>query len=129
MSLQAQLNNFLNTAIEIFFNKIIYNFKIKKTLSLLNYNQSTINNPSNKRLEYCAEAEKAIVFANAKAKIYYNARYILLILNSKDKIYLRLNYRYQLSEKSNRKILSQQCESFLVRKRVERLAYKLELFF
>ncbi len=104
------------------FNKVIYNFKIKKTLSLLNYGQSIINDLSNKRLEYRAEAEKAIVFANAKAKIYYNARYILLMLNSENKIYLRLNYKYQLSEKSNRKILSQQCELFLVRKRVERLA-------
>lgn len=125
--MQAQLNNFSNIAIKMFLNKIIYSFKIKKTRSLLNYNQSIINDLFNKRFKYCVEIEKAIAFANVKAKIYYNTRYILLILNLENKTYLRLNYNYQLSRKSNCKILSQRCNLFLIKKRVKHLVYKLEL--
>ncbi len=108
-------------------NKIIYKFKIKKTLFLLNYDKFITNNLFNKRFKYCIEIKNAIVFANIKVKIYYNLRHTSLLLNSKDKTYLKLNYDYQLLNKFNRKIFSQQCDSFIIKKRVERLAYKLKL--
>lgn len=113
--LQKQLNNNLNVAIDLASNKIIYEYKIKEALFLL-YNDhsitlhndyfTTIANISYRRLKFRVEAIDAIAFVNAKTKIYYDARHQFLLLNSSDKAYLRLNYKYYLLDKLSKKILS-----------------------
>jgi len=50
-------------------NKVIYNFKIKKTLLLLYNSKLMRDNIVNKRLEYRAKVVDVTTFANAKAKI------------------------------------------------------------
>jgi len=58
-------------------------------------------------LEFCVEIIDAAIFVNAKTKIYYNAKHYLLLLNLNNKIYLRLNYKYYLLKKLNKKVLLQ----------------------
>ena len=128
-ALQTQLNNSSNSTTRLSLNEIIYDFKIKNSLSLLHLDsiESMMNDITQRRLKYRVEAIDATAFANTKAKIYYDARYTSLLLNSDDKAYLRLNHDYQLSEKSNRKLSPQRCGSFLVKRRVERLTYELKI--
>lgn len=125
--MQTQLNNNSNVATKIASNKVIYDFKIKKTFLLLYNDNSTRNNIVKKCLKYCIEVVDVIVFANAKAKIYYNTRHILLIFRSNNCVYLRLNYNYYLLDKSSKKTLSQRCKSFLIKKRIDCLVYLLKL--
>lgn len=125
--MQAQLNNNFNIFTKILSNKIVYSFKIKKILSLLYSDNSTQNNIVNKRLKYCAKVANAILFANIKTKIYYNTRYMLLILRLDDCVYLRLNYSYYLFDRSSKKMLLQRCDLFLIKKRIDCLAYFLKL--
>ena len=75
-------------------------------------------NIAEKRLEYAQEAADATSFANAKAKIYYDARHKPLLLKEDG---------YQLPGKLNKKLRNQRTGPFLIKKRVGRLAYELEL--
>ncbi len=113
---------------------MIYKFKIKKTLFLLHDDYSItlhddhfILNIFSKRLEFRVETIDATIFVNAKTKIYYDAKHYSLLLNLNDKIYLRLNYEYHLFKKLSKKVLSQRCDSFLMKKRVNHFVYLLEL--
>ncbi len=77
------------------FNEVIYNFKIKKTLTLLhNLNKFVTKNLTQRRLKYRVEVIKAIVFINVKIKMYYDLRYVSLIMRLNKKTYLKLNYDY-----------------------------------
>lgn len=129
--LQTQLNNNLNIATRSLSTKIIYDFKIKKALLLLYdcFVELIINNLSNCCLEYYVKASEVIAFANAKNKIYYNVCYISLIIRSSKKAYLKLNYKYQLFDKLNKKLFLQQCDLFLIKRRIGQLAYELKLCF
>ena len=42
-------------------------------------------------------------------------------------MYLRLHYNYKLLDRFNRKMFNQRCESFIVKQRVKRLTYELNL--
>ena len=86
-----------------------------------------IENIAQQRLKYQIEIVDATTFVNVKATIYYDSRHTFLMLRSKNKTYLRLNHDYQLFEKFNRKISSQRCDSFIVKKRIDRLTYELSL--
>ena len=126
-SLQAQLNNSPNAATGLSPNEVVYGFKTKETLSLLHNGQPTVENISNKRLEFRLEAADATSFANAKAKLYYDARHVPLKLKAGDHAYLRLNHGYQLPGRPNKKVSPQRCGPFLVKRRIGRLAYELQL--
>ena len=128
-SLQAQLNNSPNAATGLSPNEIIYGFKVKEALSLLNTSGKPITEDlAQRRLEYRAEAAEATAFANAKAKVYYDARHIPLMMRpGVDKAYLKLNQGYQLPGKPNRKVSPQRCGPFPIKRRVGRLAYELDL--
>ena len=124
-SLQAQLNNSANAATGISPNEIIYGFKVREALTTLSAEQAA-DLPA-QRLEYRQEAVDATAFANAKAKIYYDARHTPLLLNAGGYAYLRLNHGYRSPSKPNKKLSQQRCGPFLVKKRVGRLAYELDL--
>ena len=124
-SLQAQMNNSANAATGLSPNEIIYGFKVREALTTLSADQA-VDLPA-QRLEYQREAADATAFANAKAKIYYDARHTPLLLNAGDYAYLRLNHGYRLPSKPNKKLSQQRCGPFLVKKRVGRLAYELDL--
>ena len=78
-------------------------------------------------MKYQREIVDAIDFVAAKVKVYYNARHTFILLRSNEKTYLQLNKDYKLFDKFNSKFFQQQCESFKIFERVERLAYKLKL--
>lgn len=90
-TLQAQLNNSPNAATGMSPNEVVYGFKVKEALSLLHDGSPTRDDIVNKRLEYRAEAADATSFANAEAKVYYDARHTPLMLRPSDRVYLRLN--------------------------------------
>lgn len=82
----------------------------------------------NKRLKYRIKIVNVISFINVKSKIYYDVRYTSLMLRFNNCAYLRFNYDYYLFDKLNRKMLSQRCDLFLVKRRINRLIYELKLF-
>ena len=82
---------------------------------------------SEDRFIFRKEAADATSFANAKAKIYYDIRHTPLLMKPGDFAYLTLNRGYRLPSQPNRKLSQQRCGPFLVKRRVDRLAYELEL--
>ena len=107
-----------------------YDFKVNEAISLLQHEtKQFITDLFEKCLKYRVKVADVTVFVNAKIKIYYNARHQSLMLKFENRVYLRLNQKYHLSGKFNKKISLQRCGSFLIKKRIERLAYLLKLFF
>ena len=125
--MQTQLNNSLNVNIELTSNEINYEFKIKEVIFLLNNQQSMTNNLIDRRLKHRTKIAETTMFVIIKVKIYYDARHTSLLIQLDDKAYLRLHHKYQLFEKSNRKLSLQRCESFFIKRRVDRLTYELKL--
>ena len=130
-SIQSRLNNSLNASTELCFNEIIYEFKIRNCLSSLNNTSDTdISSKalSEMRLLYRKKIADAISFANASMKIYYDVKHVSLLLKSENKTYLRLHKKYSLSNNHSKKLSTQRCDSFIIKRRVERLVYELKLF-
>ena len=127
-TLQAQLNNSFNTATKLAPNEIVYEFKTKELIAAVDAKVDNIpDNILNRRLKYQRETADATVFAQAKAKIYYDVKHQPILFHSENKVYLRLYHEYQLPDRFNRKMFNQRCESFTVKRRVGRLAYELKL--
>ena len=124
-ALQAQLNNSPNASTGLSPNETIYGFKVRESTSTLRPHLPP--DVATTRLEFRQEAKDAISYANARMKVYYDARHVPLLLNPGDQAYLRLHKGYNLPAKPNRKLSDQRCGPFLVKKRVGRLAYELEL--
>ena len=123
-TLQTQLNNALNVAIDLSVNEINYNFKIRDALFNF-FVAPTAVNLSTQRLKYRQKIVDVTTFANVKIKIYYDARHTSLLFKTKNYAYLRLHHKYQLSTRLNKKISQQRCDSFFVKKQVDRLTYEL----
>ena len=124
--IQSQLNNSSNASIELASNEIIYDFKVRDTISTFNQRNLSEKSATDKRKKYQAEANDAIAFANVKMKIYYDFKHKSLLLKSKKKTYFRLNKDYKLFD-HHKKLSQQKCEFFLIKKRVNRLTYELKL--
>ena len=120
--LQAQLNNFSNAFTKRSSNEIVYDFKMRKII----FRTSFMKNISEFRLEHRQNATNAIFFANAHMKIRYDVRHKSLLLHFEDKVYLRLHKEYEIIEQ-HKKLSNQRCESFLVKRRVDRFAYELDI--
>ena len=129
-SLQTQFNNFSNSIIDQFSNDIIYEFKIRETLTLnlSTTNSSTTDSFSKLRMKNRQKAVDAISFVNAHMKIRYDSRHKSLFFRSSDKIFLRLHRDYEINEQ-HKKLDNQRCESFLIKRCVDRLTYELNIFF
>ena len=111
--------------IDLSFFQINYDFKVRETLTTLFFDQ--VIDLSAQRLEYRQKIVDVIAFVNVKVKIYYHARHTSLLLKIENYAYLRLHHGYRLFSKLERKICQQRCESFLVKRSIERLVYELEL--
>ena len=125
-SLQAQLNNVVNAFIELLFNNVIYDFRVKKFIFVVKF-QNISKNIFQQRLKYQRETIDVIVFVNAKIKMYYDALHQSIFFRFDDRVYFRLHQKYQLSNCSNKKMFNQRCEFFIVKRRVDRLTYELKL--
>lgn len=134
-ALQTCLNNADFVITETSSNEQLYDFKVRDVLSTLIISDLFANkllaksskNLADKRLIYAKKIADATFFVNAKTKIYYDARHKFLLLKFNDKIYLKLHHEYILSEKNNKKLNNQRTESFYVKRRVNKLAYELNL--
>ena len=60
-------------------------------------------------------------------KNYYNKYYILLLLNFRDLIMLKLHHEYHISDIKNKKLFIQQVDCFSIKQQVSSLAYELKL--
>jgi len=92
---------------------------------LLHQNQF-ITNFASKCSKYCIKTIDTIACVNIEAKVYYNARYISLILKSNNYAYLRFNYNYYLLRQFSCKFSLKRCNLFLVKQYIEQLVYKLK---
>jgi hypothetical protein len=132
--IQASLNNSSNAAIDLSSNEITYEFKIKDTLFCLiaekiknTFRFKILNLLNQIRLRNRQKATNVVFFANVKVKIIHDRRHKSLFLNSEKKTFLRLHKEYNLSEVINRKLSQQRCDSFTMKRRVEQLAYELDI--
>ena len=129
--LQIQFNNSFNVVIDLLFNEVVYEFKIKKfILTLISIDFIERDESKfivNRRMKYRQKTVVVIAFANAKAKIYYDARHQSFMFNAENRVYFRLHHEYILFEHFNRKMFNQRYESFLIKRRVDRLIYEFDL--
>ena len=127
-SIQAQLNNSLNTVIDLVSNEMIYDFKIRDALfNITKINTVNAQDLSIQPLKYQQKTIDAIVFATTKVKIYYDVKHTSIFFKKDEYAYLRFNKEYKLSKRFNSKFSQQRCEFFKILQRVERLTYKLNL--
>ena len=68
------MNNFFNVVIELSLNKIVYNFKIRKLIFVIDF-QKISKIIFEQRLKYQREVVNVIVFVNIKAKVYYDIKH------------------------------------------------------
>ena len=110
MILQTQLNNFFNVVIDLLFNKVVYEFKIRKFIStFVNVNFNEIDESKfivNRRIKYKQKTIVVIAFVNVKTKVYYNTRHQSLIFNFENRVYFRLHHEYILFEHFNKKMFN-----------------------
>ncbi len=79
------------------------------------------------RLRNRQEAVDAVFFVNVKVKILHDKRHKSLFLKSEKKTFLRLHKEYNLPEIINKKLSQQRCDLFIIKRRVDRLVYELDL--
>ena len=123
-SFQSQLNNFSNASIDLSSNEIIYEFRVREALFMKI--STSIEDISKNRLRNRQKTADAISFVNAHMKIRYDVKHKSLLLQSEDKVYLRLHKNYEIANQ-HKKLNNQRCESFLIKRRVDRLAYELNI--
>lgn len=68
-----------------------------------------------------------IIFVNVKMKFQYDNKHIIFLLKSSDKVFLKFHVDYILFGKHNKKFFQQRCESFIIKRRIDRLTYELNL--
>ena len=132
---QIMMNNFQNVIIEFFFHEILYEFKILKTVNLLN-NEQTRKRIENENPFTAMKDEKnmlrknffdAINFAQTMQKIRYDVKHKKLTLKKRNKIFFKLYKNYIQSDLNNCKFDEQCVDSISVLIKVEKLVYKLNI--
>ena len=142
LALQFAFNNAINSSIEKISNEICYEFKIQEVIFTIAesfmFTKSRFENLNIKtkkqlkhietiKVRYCQEATNVCSYASLKLKIRYDSLHVSFLLKLKDKVFLRLHRDYSLFEKHNKKFFNQRCDSFLVKRRIDRLVYELDL--
>ena len=132
--------------------EVIYEFKVKKSLNMLEAIPSQTSDQSNiiasvmkttpaKAFRRSFKAPETIIdyrpaytntkdtldFVSMKIKNYYDAHHQSMFFKERDLVKLRLHRGYRLSETVSSKLRPQFAEPFKVMKRIERLAYRLQL--
>ncbi len=73
------------------------------------------------------EVSHVIDFVNGRSKIVFDFKHKSLAFNIDDKVYLRLHREYFLLEKNNLKLINQRFESYVIKRKVDNVAYELKL--
>ena len=136
--LQFNLNNNVHVVIEKSLNQIVIDFQLKEIMIAVimsfalrqSSNTTTIVAKSKfekNRFVFQKEIDDVIAFVVAKSKILYDKKHQFLKFNFDDKTYLRFHHEYSLSSQINVKLFNQRIESFLIKRRIDKLAYELNL--
>ncbi len=125
ISLQANFNNFTFISTDKSSNEIVYDFRTTN-ISLLINSEDHFNYTTKWSINVFETAD-AITFARVKMKTWYDHKHKSMTLRVKDYAFLQLHHDYHLSDYSSKKLSQQYCDSFLIVKWVEKLAYELEL--
>ena len=139
-TLQFRSNNSLNVVIELTFNEIIYDFKVREVMTVVVFSFQQIIDDNlfivifdikskfeTNRFQYQKKVDDVTSYVNVKIKIMYDSRHQFLLFNSNDKTFLRLHRDYNLFDNSRFKLSNQRCDSFIVKRRINRLAYELDI--
>ena len=135
LMIQTNLNNSFNAIIELIFNELMYDFRMKNRLIAISKkidekfmtNEIFKNFLNATRLRMRQKTADAVTFENVKTKLIHDKRYKLLFMKKRNKTYLKLHKKYKLLKVINSKFSNQRCESFLIKRRVNRLTYELKL--
>ena len=98
--------------------------KIKKELENSKKLKKMLNET---RFKNRQETIDVVMFVNVKFKKIFDKKHKSLMLQSREKVFLKLNKNYKLSKKINLKLSQQKNDFFTIKKRVEKNAYELEL--
>jgi hypothetical protein len=124
--IQSFMNNSSNTFTKLSFNEILYDFKVAKSLNLLN-DCNSFTKLKEKRKMFRSEVEQAIIFANASMKIRHDRKKKSLNLKLDDLIYVKFHKDYTQSDLINRKFSKQRLRSVKILKKIEKLVYRLKI--
>ncbi len=133
--IQTSMNNSSNVFIELSSNELTYEFKVRNTLFALFIFENFKNTSTSKilqilektRLRNRQKAIDAVFFVNVKVKVLHDKRHKSLFLKAEEKTFLQLHKDYNLFEIINKKFSQQRCDFFIIKRRVERLTYELDL--
>ena len=123
------MNNASNAIIDRSFNEIMYEFKLRDVLIALIRKFIKIDDVDFECFRHQRKAIDVISYVMIKIKIMYDARHILLLFKSNDKVFLRLHKKHTLFNKLNIKLFNQRVDSFFIKRRIERLIYELNFSF
>ncbi len=137
LSIQTTMNNFVNAFTKLSSHEIIYEFKILKSLNLLNdvkkaenaCDDNSLTILKKERIILRKKIEEVIIFANAIMKIKYDSIKTTLNLNKEDLVYLKLHKKYNQSNISNKKFSKQRLNFVKILNKIERFVYKLNISF
>ena len=96
---------------------------------IVNRIETKRKNRSISRFELVLFRDVIMFFVNAQIKFRYDNKHKSLMLKVDDMIYLRFYKNYSLFNKFIKKLNNQYVEFFLVKQRINRLIYELDLFF
>jgi hypothetical protein len=127
--IQFILNNSTNAFIEVIFNELFYEFKIAKSLNLLERldDENLTTSIEHERNVLKKQTKKTIVFVNANMKIRYDSTRTSLDLNVEDSIFLKFHKDYNQSDLTNWKFSKQRLESIKMLEKIEKLIYRLDI--
>ena len=134
--IQIIINNSINASTKIFFNEILYDFKILKTIDFLNNDLTKARADDEnfaiiikkKRFRLRKKIEKSIFFAQIMTKLRYDSKHNSLKLKKKNKVFIRLHKEYIQSNLKNKKFNKQRVDSIIIFEKIDRLIYKLNIF-
>jgi hypothetical protein len=126
-ALQWNLNNAYASAVKASPHELLYGFQPADPLQALSKPSETEAKDIPVLRDYLRQdAELAMDFAAARAKRRYDGTHRDIEFKEGDKVYLRLHRGYHLPGKPSRKLSQQRAGPFVVKRRVGRLAYKLD---
>ena len=121
---QALNNNVNSSATEKTSNEIAYNFTSNRFLDLL-FDTNVINFSHNR-----IKTRDAISWTNMKYKHHYDKRHTSLFMKEDDWTLIKVHKNYSISSTLDitKKLSQQYVDSFQMINRIDRLAYKLDIF-
>ena len=128
LTFQSYFNNAFNAIIDKSSNEIIYDFKIRDVFVVF-IKQITSTNREFERFRHQKKIVDVTFYVMIKIKIIYDLKHISFMFKSSENSFFRLNKNYILFFKFNVKLFNQRIDFFIVKRRVKRFAYELNLFF